>query len=279
VRPTIVLVGLAIGAADLDAQRLPPADTVAAFVARTHAATDRYRDRTVAVANGYRRIGPDFPSMGEHWLNVPLLVRGEVDPDRPPILEYVTVDGRPVLAGVAWALLAPNGPPVTPIPAPPGAWHFHAGTVDEESFILGHANHATSDSLGARIAVLHAWIWLDNPAGLFATDNWALPWIRLGLAPPTNQEESPSATTLAAALAAGGESYFTTLLELRHGLSPADKDGVERILGRYARDLRTRISNGAGPGSGAPLVEAWSALEKELRAACPACELTLAKGK
>ena len=34
------------------------------------------QDRAVAIADGYRQIGSDFPSMGEHWINIGLLFDG-----------------------------------------------------------------------------------------------------------------------------------------------------------------------------------------------------------
>ncbi|MGH7627661.1 MAG: hypothetical protein ACREOJ_20390 [Gemmatimonadaceae bacterium] len=32
--------------------------------------------------------------------------------------------------------------------------------------------------------MLHAWLWLPNPAGMFASDNWALPFVRAGVPVP-----------------------------------------------------------------------------------------------
>lgn len=40
------------------------------------------RDRHQAAVIGYRPIGPDFPGMGEHWISVPLLLDGSIDPAR-----------------------------------------------------------------------------------------------------------------------------------------------------------------------------------------------------
>ena len=34
------------------------------LLAKARAATEPYKDRNVAIASGYRRVGPDFPSMG-----------------------------------------------------------------------------------------------------------------------------------------------------------------------------------------------------------------------
>ena len=58
-------------------------------------ATAKYHDHDVAVADGYRRIGGDFPAMGEHWIQIGLLFGGRRDPARPEFLTYVTVAGRP----------------------------------------------------------------------------------------------------------------------------------------------------------------------------------------
>jgi hypothetical protein len=216
--------------------------------------------------------------MGQHWLSVPLVVRGDVDPLHPPILEYVTVAGEPVLAGVAYTQLVRDGPPRGPLPAPSSAWHYHAGSVDQESFILGHARRSggTDSAAGPRIAVLHAWLWLDNPAGLFATDNWALPWHRLGIPPPL-ESDGPSPAGSAAALASGGEEYFLALLRLREGLSSERAERVAGLLERYGRDWRGRLRLVADQGLPPPVAElsgAWSALEAEVRRFCPTCELS-----
>jgi hypothetical protein len=249
------------------AQSSPGGDEIEAFAARARESTLRYRDQRQALKDGYRRIGPDFPSMGEHWLNRAIVMRGEIDPLRPPILEYITVDGRPVLAGVAYAKLAYGQAPNSAIPAPPSAWHYHAGSVDEESFIASHAAGGAADTTrGPRIAVLHAWLWADNPAGLFATDNWMLPWLRIGVEPP-NGSPKPDSTTLMAALAAGGEHYFTTLLRLQNGLSVESTNQVADLLRKQANRLRV------GQRTISELGNAWPAVQEELQAICRGCSL------
>lgn len=242
-------------------------DEITDFAARARESTARYQDQQEALKDGYRRIGPDFPSMGEHWLNRAIVMRGVIDPLRPPILEYITVNGRPVLAGVAYAQLAYDQAPVSEIPAPASAWHYHAGSVDEESFIASHAEGSASDSThGPRIAVLHAWLWAENPAGLFATDNWMLPWLRLEVQPPA-RSPVPDSLTMMAALAAGGEAYFTTLLRLRHGLSMETAGQVAAVLRRHAE-----LSRSGGP-TPSKLGDGWRAVEDELRTVCDDCSL------
>ena len=273
------VLALVVGLRPAAAQSGGGTDEVARFIASARAATERYRDQSAAVADGYRRIGPDFPSMGEHWLSVSLAVHAEVDPLHPPILEYVTVAGKPMLAGVAYTQLVRNALPQAPIPAPGSAWHFHQGSVDEESFVLSHAagQVAGGDSTVPRIGVLHAWLWLENPAGVFATDNWALPWRRMGISPP-EWIGNGSPADLAAALAAGGDRYFTTLLRYREHLTPEQEDHLARALNRHATEIRVLVEAGragAEPPKQDDLFAAWASVEADLKRVCASCVLSV----
>jgi len=278
VRAAVVLIALSLAAGSAAAQS-GAGDDVSRFAASVRAATERYRDQSAAAADGYRRIGPDFPTMGEHWLSVSLAVHAEIDPLHPPILEYVTIGGKPVLAGVAYTQLVRDDLPHAPmIPAPADAWHFHRGSVDEESFVLSHAagRVAAGNSAAPRIGVLHAWLWLENPSGLFATDNWALPWRRMEM-PPPEWIGHASPADLTAALAAGGERYFTTLLRYREHLTPEQADRIGVALEVHARETRELIE--AQRARSRPAVEgelsaAWSAVEADLRRVCGSCGLS-----
>ena len=78
-----------------------------------------------------------------------------------------------MLVGVAYAV--PLGPGEVPPDAPVSAsgWHTHQGTLDDEGL---NGRHAGMDmGRGDRVAVLHAWVWLPNPAGTFEAQNWLLP--------------------------------------------------------------------------------------------------------
>jgi hypothetical protein len=282
VKNAVLLVMLSLVQGPAAAQSGGGTGELASFVASARAATARYRDQAAARADGYRRIGPDFPTMGEHWLSSSIAVRPEVDPAHPPILEYVTVSGRPVLAGVAYTQLVRDAPPQAPIPAPAAAWHFHRGSVDEESFVLSHAAAAADDRApaGPRIAVLHAWLWLENPAGLFATDNWALPWRRLGLEPPS-WIGSGSAGELAAALAAGGDRYFATLLRYREDLTPEQASRVGALLEGHRGEIRALLEETGDPSRPAEqsrLASAWLGVEEDLVRVCSSCRLVEAHG-
>jgi hypothetical protein len=245
-------------------------DTVAAFLDAVRAATGKYRDRSVAIAAGYRKVGPDFPGMGEHWVQPGRLASGRFDPAEPPILTYVLIDGAPVLTGAAFA--QPLGPHEA-VPEFPSrdAWHDHTGSVDEESLLIAPAGHAAAhvrSSPGPRLAMLHAWVWTENPDGVFAQDNWALPYARLGLTPPA----APSvAAARALSFAAGGDSYFLALVDAAAAPSPEEREPVERAVRALAHDVSALITSaGAGTSVQQRLESLWHELWREIESSVSA---------
>lgn len=201
------------------------------FLERARAATEKYRDQRAAIADGYRAIGPEAPAMGQHWLHPGLLVAARFDIEHPPILEYVTVQGRPVLAGVGYALPLEPGELPPDSPAGRAAWHSHAGGVEEESVRLSHdETHAEHDA--ERVAVLHAWVRVENPAGPFAPLNWALPFVRAGLEPTA----APRAEACAKALSLddAGAAFWERGLARALDADSDDIRAMHRILTAYA---------------------------------------------
>jgi hypothetical protein len=184
--------------------------------------------------------------MGVHWVNPGLLVSGVVDSSRPTVLEYATIEGQPTLVGIAYVVLADDTTPPPDQPAPAAYWHTHGGSVDEESFVLSHAEsarHHHDRAPGPKIAILHAWIWLANPDGLFATDNWALPFARLGFAAP---ESVTADAGRAMALAAGGVEYFRTLVRVVARPDSADQERLDAVLAASTRELARTVGHGNG---------------------------------
>lgn len=232
----------------------------AEFLAAARRAAERFRDRAAAQAEGYRRIGPDFPSMGEHWVNIALVAEGALDPARPQILEYIDVRGRPVLAGVAWALPLGGGRRPPDGPGGADAWHYHSGSVSEESFVRGHAETG-SIPVEATVAVLHAWLGIANPAGVFATDNWALPWARLGLTAPPGADADASRML---ALATGGERYFAVLARLTGRPDSAAQARIEAGLAAGANRARATAAALAQAAVTAADVERLAAAWRDL---------------
>ena len=72
----------------------------------------------------------------------------------------------------------------------------------EESF-RGHEASPSIDG-APRLAILHAWVWAPNPDGVFVTDNWTLPFVRLGLVLPNADDRNASR---AASLVTDAEYY------------------------------------------------------------------------
>ena len=260
----------------LVAQRGPSSDGAppTRFIAEAREGTRRYQLQETAIADGYRRVGVDFPAMGEHWVNLQRVMADSFAAPEPSVLVYVRVNGRPTLAGVAYTALLEPGERPPSFPPARRFWHEHNGTVAEESFPIGH--HATdvgggTDGGALRLAILHAWVWMQNPEGVFATDNWTLPFIRLGIAPPT--EWSPAATR-ALALALDGEEYYALMLRTSMRLTSAEEALATAILSRSRERAKsvlvtpTRQRHLARTDEGR-LSALWSAMWEELERALP----------
>ena len=114
-------------AVDADGPERATLDSLADETARR---ISRYADRRVAIAAGYRRIGTDFPSMGEHWLHTGALLAQRVDPDRPTILTYAVIDGRPTLLGAGYVITTRGHAPAT-APGWPDYWQIGRASCRE----------------------------------------------------------------------------------------------------------------------------------------------------
>jgi len=232
------------------------------FVECARRATSRYEDQRLAILDGYRPIGRDFPAMGEHWIRIGLVFDGEFNPARPEILTYLTVAGTPRLTGVAYALplLAGEMPPSWPVGS--GAWHDHFRTLTDETF---SPDHHVSHSDSARIAMLHTWFWPENPDGAFAADNWAIPYARFGLTPTDSVEAAK-----ALALLGNGLDFFRAAVEGAAILTEIEQHSV-KITFEEAADaadalLRARSGDDARltADETARLAAIWSDLWIEL---------------
>jgi len=240
------------------------------FVTAARAGTARYASQEAAIADGFRRVGTDFPAMGEHWVNLPQVMADSFTPARPSVLTYITVGGVPRLAGVAYTkLLAPDEQPPDFAPAR-GHWHEHNGSIVEESFLAGHASRVSSGEL--RLAILHAWIWIENPDGLFVTDNWSLPFIRLGTAMPSSHGRDAARS---AALATAAADYYGQAIDAALAPSPAERSRVEATLAEYRRRASEVVQAGTARGrltavEAERLASIWPDLWQTLETTLPA---------
>jgi hypothetical protein len=121
-------------------------------LAQVRAATAKYHDVDEAILDGYAPLGgcvalPTGPAMGIHYANLQK-VDGEIKLDEPEILVYLPeTDGGLRLVAVEYMIpkvLAPELPELY-------GRHFHEGPMDTWT--------------------LHAWVWRNNPAGMFEDFN------------------------------------------------------------------------------------------------------------
>jgi len=231
-------------------------NTTASFLDRARTSTAKYQDQSVAILEGYRRIGRDFPAMGEHWIRLDLLFDGRIDAEHPEVLTYVPVEGGSKLTGVAYALPLLPGESPPDLPAPTDAWHDHFRTIEDETVLPLHHLHATASSM-PRMAMLHAWIWTRNPGGVFAADNWAIPYVRAGLMP---LENAPRSAAAALSLLDGGVEYFTATVDAI--ASPSAKKHVA-INAAFAR-ARSAVERDVRENRMAGLSDIWTQLLQSL---------------
>jgi hypothetical protein len=248
-------------------QVLPRSDAaVDSLLGVARRASEAFSDRSAAISAGYRRVGMDFPSMGEHWVNPSLVLEEKFDVARPAILTYTVVRGRPLLLGVVYAIpLAPGQEPPTAF-GPEAMWHEHNGSVEEESLLPEHHSMPSSAS-GTRLAILHAWVRAPNPEGVFAAENWALPFLRVGLDAPGG---FPKGAARAVSLLSGGERYYRELAG-----EPANAS-IAAALGRCTDVARSVVSRARARGQVLipqdleELDGAWTATVLEVRKAAGA---------
>jgi hypothetical protein len=129
-------------------------------------ATARFHDVAVAEQEGYRLMfgcvsGPDYGAMGLHYVKMPLVVDGKVDPTEPEIVIYEPLpNGKLRLTGADFLVFKADW----------DADPSHEGRAPE---ILGQLFHQfdSPNRFGLpAFYTLHVWAWKENPAGTFS--NW-----------------------------------------------------------------------------------------------------------
>jgi hypothetical protein len=127
-------------------------------------ATERFRDVSVAEAEGYELkfgcvSGGDYGAMGLHYVNFPLVLDGgALDPARPEIVIYEPLpNGRKRLIGADFLVLASD-------------WHAKNPAPPELMGQLLHLFESPNRFGLPDFYTLHVWAWKDNPTGTFS--NW-----------------------------------------------------------------------------------------------------------
>ena len=134
-----------------------------ALVKQVREITEQYKDVAVAKAAGYALAfgcvsGPDSGAMGLHYVNMPLVLDGEIDARRPEIILYEpTADGQLRLTGADYLVFA-------------DAWdktHSSAPELMGQKFQQFEAPNRFGLP---RFYTLHVWAWKESPTGSFV--NW-----------------------------------------------------------------------------------------------------------
>jgi hypothetical protein len=182
----------------------PPIDsytpaTVSEQLAEVGNAIRKYDDIAVAKREGWKPFGGDEPLMGQHWYdpNGPDYVHGDaIDFTRPSNLMYTRIGDRQVLTGVAFVVrIGPGEPLPAGFAGDDDLWHVHdveaaVGAATEDRPVLGwianwwlDANYRSKGDDRARLAMVHAWVTLPNPDGVFAHYNRLVPYLQAGVPP------------------------------------------------------------------------------------------------
>lgn len=247
-------------------------ELLAEQVAAVRAATARYRDHANAVKDGYRQFGAEGPLMGEHWYRRDL-VRRPLDLAHPSTLQYANIGGRKVLVGVAYTVYRRPGDPVPAGFAGAGDdWHTHdmahlaSVATEDRPFAHGIVERRIRDGkVGpdgrSLLTMVHAWVWLDNPDGLFAQEHRALPYLRAGLPATWANGSNDDAAQGIALLAPGACAQ-----EVKRTEKLARTDGrQERLLAsacaQQAAQVRAAVARRDPAVANAAASRAWTAYE------------------
>ncbi|NNM32809.1 MAG: hypothetical protein HKO53_07065, partial [Gemmatimonadetes bacterium] len=250
----------------LDGQQ-PPLE---GFVSTAVEGVARFADLGVAIEEGYRKLGPDFPGMGEHWINPALVIAGDLDPRRPPVLSYTRVSGERKLVGFAFTRVLAPGESAPDEPFPAAAWHDHSGGVDEESVLLTGPASAHGTLEGFRLSMVHVWAPLGNADGLLSQNNWALPFLRAGLPLP----ERPTITAARAlSTRREGLAFYRVLLKEGLGLRDQDLETASSAFAEAGERADSWVARQGGTRADAAGIEEleriWTELWEQLRAELP----------
>ena len=147
------------------------------------AATERFRDVDAARAAGYRQATEEVPNMGAHFVHPLWSLDGKFDPARPEILLYVQDDaGEWELVGTSFvqSLLTTGFDHPETFVGPLDNWHVHYDLCTGPTFQSRSATEAECRKDGgvwvpAYGWMIHAWVWVDNPLGVFTMWNPNIP--------------------------------------------------------------------------------------------------------
>lgn len=253
IRLAVAVLGLSLTPAAAQHQHPAPVKTdttgLAEQIAAVRAATERYRDFEAAKRDGYRKFGVDGPLMGEHWYH-PERVKQPLDLTRPATLQYALIDGKRVLVGVAYNVYQrPEEALPEGFAGSADHWHVHdmpslARTLVNDRPLLRRIvnRRIEQGKVGAgagrtQLTMVHAWVWSENPDGIFAHQHRALPYLRAGL-PAEWAATGDLDAAWGTSLLKDGCQREMKRLDLLAKLSDAQEQAIKRACARAAERVR-----------------------------------------
>ena len=138
-------------------------------------ATERYTDIEEAIADGYVQSTEEVANMGAHFVQPWRMLDGKFDPERPEILLYTSDEGGGwTLVGTSFVLplnvVGPDHPEA--FTGPMDNWHVHYELCTGSDFnSRSSTEQECKEDGGTWVPVygwmVHAWVWVDNPLGVF----------------------------------------------------------------------------------------------------------------
>lgn len=203
-------------------------------------ATKKFRDPQEARDAGYRPMGPDMPNMGVHWINTGLAVQRSLDFEKPSTLTYLHVNGSLKLTGVAYTSPVKTDENAPDLPINTMKWHYHSGNLEKEAHGIHSEQMRRSENTDMNLAMLHAWIWSENPDGIFSADNWALSYHRHGFNPP---EDINPDVSKALFLADGNVDYFMKFIQLCIEPGIFYEEEIRQIVSGYSSQISEMLQS------------------------------------
>ena len=146
-------------------------------------ATTKYTDIQVALKEGYIQTTEDVPNMGAHFIHPVRALDGLFNPAEPEILMYAGDDDRGWrLVGTSFVLpreqVGDNHPQA--FAGPLDNWHVHYSLCTGPNNI---SRSSTPEQCAEEEGVwlpsygwmIHAWVWDENPMGVFSMWNPSVP--------------------------------------------------------------------------------------------------------
>lgn len=224
---------------------------------------------------------PDgVPFQGRHW-SVRADTIADIPLARPQFVMFSPVNGVLKRVGVAYAARLRLDEPA---PASLGGdasvhWHDHFWCNGVPGFPRGFVVNVAANCAARggsldprRLAMAHVWTDVPNPEGVYGNDNPALPFVAVGLTPPTAHElhDSASSRAVRALGMALGETYDARLPVAnriqRENTNAALADSVSRrraairALVPSLKDAESNRDRAAYDRIAAEIVAEWQAL-------------------